>query len=334
VVGKGCARGANGNVKNLLDRPAWRAALVSSSACALAALAGAAVRVLPWLLDPAVSLRVAAPFARSIAALALEAAILVGWPVGWALAAVRVVERGEERVLQTLGQRPGTTAWRLAPQALVWSVALAAVSYVGGRDASAPGRVVDELLAQAKASCQDVSVPDQRSVPFADATWLCVPGQLPRLLGHGPGELRGVVFTASDAHVAGDLRRIELADAKLVLGPVHLAATALTIRGLRPWAHASNLAPVARAVLLALTASLCALGATYLALRGLVRLRLEAIAVGAAGPIAALGALRALERTDAHAAWSFGVLPLALAVTALVAGVLSRLPRRSVTASK
>ena len=36
----------------------------------------------------------AAPFARGLAAVALEAALLVGWPVGWALACFRFVESG------------------------------------------------------------------------------------------------------------------------------------------------------------------------------------------------------------------------------------------------
>lgn len=101
-----------------------------------------------------------------------------------------------------------------------------------------------------------------------------------------------------------------------------------------PWAHASNLAPLARAVLLVFTAGGAALLATYLVLRGKVRLRLAAVVVGAAGPLAALGLLRALERTDARAAWSFCVLPVAMVLTVVVAGLLSRLPRRSVTASK
>jgi hypothetical protein len=333
----------NASVNSLLARPALRAALAASTACALAALAGAAVRVLPWLLDPAVTLRVAAPFARSIAALALEASLLVGWPVGWAVSAVGVVERGEGRVLATLGERPGRTAMRLVPQALAWSLLLGGVSFLGGRDASAPGRVVDELLEQARASCDEVSRDDprdpestasERAVPFANATWLCAPGQPPRLAGRGPGALRGVFFTASGAHVTGDLRRLELSDAKLVVGPVHLAVGALRLRGLTPWAHGSNLAPAARAVLLALTGATAALLATYLALRGRVRLRLVAVVVGAAGPLAALAWLRALERTDARAGWSAAVLPLALLLTVASAGILSRLPRRSVTASK
>jgi len=35
--------------------------------------------------------------ARSLVAVAVEAALLTGWPVGWALATARLVERGEAR---------------------------------------------------------------------------------------------------------------------------------------------------------------------------------------------------------------------------------------------
>jgi hypothetical protein len=48
----------------------------------LALLAGA-VRILPWLLDPSVPMRVALPFIRGVVELAFEAAVIVGWPLGW-----------------------------------------------------------------------------------------------------------------------------------------------------------------------------------------------------------------------------------------------------------
>src|ERR1700735_3637076 len=109
-----------------LQRAARTSALVASGAIALVGILAGAVRLMPWLLDPAVPWRVAAPFARGLAAVALEAALLVWWPVGWALAACRFVENGEARVLLTLGERPARTASRLAPQGLALALALAA----------------------------------------------------------------------------------------------------------------------------------------------------------------------------------------------------------------
>jgi hypothetical protein len=320
-----------------LERPARRAALVAILVTAVAALAGAAVRLLPWMLDPAVTWRVAAPFARGVVALAVEAAILLGWPVGWALASAGLVERGEGRVLATLGERPERTVLRLLPQALVLATALAVVSFLGGRDASAPGRVVTELLAQGRTACADAHVPRVYAVPFTDATWLCRPDAPPRLVGHAPGGLSAVVFTATDAHVAGDLRSLDLRDARLGFGHISIHVDELRLRGLAPWAHGSNVPPVLRALVLGVSGAGAALLAAYLVLRRLVRRRFAALAVGAAGPLVALGALRALERADARAPWA-AVVPLLAMGAAFACALLlacgARLRLRSVTASK
>ena len=124
------------------------AALVAASILALVGLLAGAVRVLPWLLAPGVPWRVAEPFARGLAAVSFEAALLVGWPIGWALACFRFVEGGEARVLQTLGQGPHETVARLMPRGAPLALALAGVALVYGGDASAPGRVATDLVAQ------------------------------------------------------------------------------------------------------------------------------------------------------------------------------------------
>src|ERR1019366_3731159 len=109
-----------------LASAARNAALLATAILALVGLLAGAVRVLPWLLDPAVPWRVAQPFARGLAAVSLEAALLVGWPIGWALACFRFVERGEARVLQTLGQPPFETVARLMPRGTPLALVLAA----------------------------------------------------------------------------------------------------------------------------------------------------------------------------------------------------------------
>src|SRR5487761_2169301 len=50
-----------------LEQLAARAAAVSVGILALLALAGASVRVLPWLIDPRVPWRMALPFGRAVA---------------------------------------------------------------------------------------------------------------------------------------------------------------------------------------------------------------------------------------------------------------------------
>lgn len=309
-------------------RAARTSALVASAAIALAGVVAGAVRLMPWVLDPAVPWRVAAPFARGLAAVALEAALLVGWPVGWALAALRFVESGEARVVLTLGERPERTVLRLAPQGAALALALAAVALVYGSDASAPGRVATELVEQGRTSCARASAPATYAIPFTDMTWLCAPDRAPRLVGRGPGAMRAAVLSASNARIAGDFRALELDDARLLFAPaaaspepqpsvaIHVAS--LTLRGMAPWARASTLPAALRALLLALTAWLAATVAVYVVLRRGVRTRAGALVVGAMGAVSALALLRLLERADARPL-AYALLPVvACAVYALV----------------
>ncbi|HEY4013374.1 MAG TPA: hypothetical protein VGM06_08555 [Polyangiaceae bacterium] len=298
------------------ERSARATAATTCLAIALAGIVAGAVRILPWLLDPAVPWRVAAPFARGLAALALESALVVGWPVGWTLACFRSVERGEARVLQTLGERPARTVARLAPQGTMFALLLVTISLVSGADATAPGRIATELLTAGRDSCASASAPSTFVVPFTGMTWLCTPGHEPRLAGAIPGAMsQDVVLTAKSARIAGDFRSAELEDARLlVAGPartpfaVHVAS--LLIHGMSPWARASTLKPLLRALLLALAAWSTASVAAYGALRLAVRSRAGAILLGAAGSTAALGLMRAFERAELHPSM-FMLIPVA-----------------------
>jgi len=321
-----------------LKARALRGALAGSGAVAAAAGLGGAVRLLPWLLDPAVTFRLALPFARGLAALACEAAIVVGWPIGWALAAASFVERGEARALATLGESPRGAVARLAPQAAAFACALGLVSFLGAREASEPGRVVTDLVERGRASCSEVEGDTTFSVPFAGVTWLCTPRVAPRLVGRGPGGLSKAVFTAAAARATGDLREIDLDDARVALGAARVHVGSLRLRGLSPFTHASGVPPAARALSLMFAGALAAGGSVLVLLRGSVRGRLAAIVVAAAGSLAALGAMRAIDRSEGAwaGAWAATLaVPGVTLVALLVAtGVLSRLPRLLWTASK
>jgi hypothetical protein len=306
-------------------------ALVATAVLALVGLLAGAVRVLPWLLDPAVPWRVAQPFARGLAAVSLEAALLVGWPIGWALACFRFVERGEARVLQTLGQPPLETVARLMPGGAPLALALAGVALVYGSDASAPGRVVTDLIGQARSSCESARAPVTYSIPFTDLTWLCAPDRPPRVVGSGPGQMSSVTVSARAARVAGDFRALYLDDARVLFPstpPVLVRVEALSLHGMAPWARAATLSAPARALVLGLTAWLSASVAAYVTLKRAAAARAHALVLGAAGPIVALGLVRLLETSDARPA-AFALVPLAGAAAALLAGELvSRLRGR------
>jgi hypothetical protein len=211
-----------------------------------------------------------------------------------------------------------------------------------GRDAAAPGRVVDTLLREGRAACVTTDSPDARSVPFVSASWLCSGKGDAHLVGRSP--IGGVVFTAANAHASDDLRRIDLDDARLVIDAprVRVHVGSLVLHGLAPWARASSLPPFLRAIVVMLSGLLGASAAVYALLR--VRSRrfggIAATAMGASGPLAALGALRSLEVRIPESdpgAWLllFALVPLAaaLAVAAVVA-VVTLLPEARTTGTK
>jgi hypothetical protein len=316
-----------------LPRAARRSATIACIGIALVGLLGGAVRLLPWLLDPAVPWRVAAPFARGLAAVALEAALLIGWPIGWAVACFRFVESGQARVLSTLGERPEQTVRRLVPQGLAFAAALCVVALVYGSDANAPGRVVTELIEDARVSCAAVRAPSTYAVPFTGLTWLCAPGREPRLVGSVPGGLSGALVTARSARVAGDFRVIDLDDARVLLpgtpaespagNEISMHVAVLSMRGMAPWARASTLPAALRAPLLALAAWISASVAALAVLGGATKTRLGVIVLGAAGPLGTLAFLRLLERAGASAPL-FLLLPLAACALASGCGLAAR----------
>lgn len=328
---------------------AARFAAVATTMVLATALIAALIRLLPWVLDPTMAWGTVAPFAKSLLAVAFEAALMTGWPVGWALATQRLVERGEARVLATLGEPPSRTIARLLPQALLIGAMLVLSSVVLGREAVAPGRVINALLEEGRASCSDRAT---HNVPFVGATWLCPAGHggpedRPRLVGRAP--IGNLVFTAEDAKVSDDLRRIELAGARLALPTesseavkVRVRVDALVLRGLAPWARASSLPPSVRAIVVASSTMMAACASVAAILRARRRRvgGVAAAAIGAAGPLAALASLRALELRipeTSPGGWLllFALVPLgALGAVIGAAALVTALPERRPADSK
>ncbi len=306
---------------------ALRFAALATGLVLVAAAVGASVRLLPWILDPRIGKETLAPFAESLAVIAVEVALVTGWSVGWALAAQRLVDRGEARVLASLGESPVRTATRLAPQGVAFAIVLALTSFSLGRTSAAPGRVVDALLREGRSACARATSPTTSTVPFVSATWLCGASG-PRLVGRSP--IGGIVFTAGAAGVSHDLRRVELEDARIALAggaaapTVHVHVGTLTLRGLAPFAIASPLAPWLRAFLIVLAGAGAATAAVVVLLRARRGMGfVVAAALGAVGPTSALGALRALElRMPEQGGLGIGWIFLLVAVPVLAVGMV------------
>ncbi len=327
-----------------------RSASVATALIFSVSSVGAMIRVLPWALDPSITWGTLSPFAKSLAEVSVEVSLLMGLPVGWAIAAGRFVERGELRALAALGESPARAARRLLVQAVPFAALLVMTSTLLGRDAAAPGRIVNALLAEGRGACAPGTT---HRVPFVSATWLCgaaPSGQpAPRLVGRAP--LGGIVFTAEGALVSDDLRRIELSGAQLSLltpssetsrAASHLRVRVgqLVLRGLSPWARASALPPILRGVVVSASSVAAGMMAALLIFRARRRVgRLASLTIGAAGPLAALGMRRALELRVpdvSPGAWlvAFAAVPVAAIAAAAVAAVLvTTLPTRRRTGS-
>jgi hypothetical protein len=337
----------------ILALPAARlTAVIAGGVLAVALLAGA-VRLLPFLLAPGVPLRLAPVLARGLVGVSLETALFVAPPIAWALSASRLVERGEARALFAVGVRPLGIVASTFPAALVVGIAAGLAAASWGREAAAPGRLVRDLLAEAHDGCRGAITPRAIDVPLVDVSWVCLPGEPPRAVGAAPfgASAQGgrpaaetaTAFAARSIEVSDDLRSIEASDLALVLplpepeatppgasparaalstaGGVRLRAAKATIHGVPPIGRASNLSAASRALLLGASAIGLATAAAARVLLASIRSRARALAIGAAGPAAALMAFSSLERGPAPRL-AYAALPLAGLAALLAAGWL------------
>lgn len=284
---------------------ATRSALVSLALVLGLGLSGGLVRLLPWLLAPSIGLGPALPFARALLSAAIEAAVLLGAPVGVAVGAALFVERGEYRALAALGARPRRLLWALAlPLA---SLLLLSVLATTLSDPAAPGRFARELIGTARGSC-DGTRDAQRDVPMLGVTWVCLT-PAPRLVGRVPG-VAGAWFSAAAVGVTDDLRRASLQD----LGVAGRAAKVdFTVRvrearlvGLPGWGTGKHLVGILRGVVIGAAAAVLA---WFGAFRVVTR-QMGALPSAAAALCASAASFESLRALDARR--GFGWLYLAV----------------------
>ena len=324
----------------ILALPAARlGGVIAAGVLAVSLLAGG-IRVLPLLLASGVPLGLAPVFARGVLGVSLETALFVAPPIAWALATARLVERGEARALFASGVGPARIVASTWPAALAVALAAALAAAAWGREASAPGRLVRDLLGEARGACVAARAPAAIDVPLVGLAWVCLPGEAPRLVGAAPfvaspGGAGAPVFSATELFVSDDLRGLTARGLTLALpdsgpdrrdGPRMRVAEA-TIHGVTPMGRASNLGVVGRAVLLGASAVVMAAFAAATTLRCAIQSRVRALALGAAGPAAALLVFSSLERAPTRSLF-YVAAPLAgLLVEAALGAVLARTPR-------
>jgi hypothetical protein len=309
--------------------PAARnASFVAGGVFAVAILAGA-VRILPLLLTPGVPAEVAWPLGRGVAGVALETALFVAPPLGWALAAAKLVDRGEARALFALGVRPWAIVLGAWPAAVLLAAlaALAAASW--GREAAAPGRLARQLVSDARAGCEaqahSTSAPAAVDVPLVGVSWVCLPGEAPRAVGKPSFGGGRAGFAATAMELADDLRAVSFRELTVVTplagsdSPARFRFARAEVRGLPPLGRASNLGVLARTALLALSGLALAVTSAGFVLWASIasRARAGALAVLAAG--ASLLVFSALERSSVSSALYLAVPAAGLASLLAVA---------------
>jgi hypothetical protein len=297
-------------------------------------LIAGAVRLLPLLAAPGVPVRFVLPLARGAAGAALETALLLAPSLAWALASGRLVDRGEARALYAIGISPFrilTSAW---PSALLVALAAALAAAAWGREAVAPGRLVRDLLAEARAACVERAAGKRLGaaaldVPVLGVSWVCFPGEAPRVVGPAPfGGGQGVV-SAREIEPSDDLRSFRMREASWVFSrepgaTARIRVAEASVQGLSPLGRASNLTVAVRAVLMGFTSLAMAALAGLFVLTASIRSRPVALSLGLSGPAAALMTFSALERAPASAlnyvaVPAAGLLALAAAYHAAIA---------------
>ena len=281
-----------------LARHCLKTIAVAVASVLLLALGAAAVRLLPWLLSPEVPLAVALPFAKALFGAALEAAFLVGAPVGAGLGAALLLERGEARALFCQGASP----MRLVAQTIPLLVAMAVGAGAGTltwQGSDRPGHFARALVERARGGCE---TGDSRSisVPIVGVTWLCFANSAPRITGPVPESDGRAWFSAARISVTDDFTAFRAQDV-FVSTPRHpsgfgfnLHVRVARVSGLPAWGGASALGGLERALVVALSVFLLSMSAA-----GVV-LRLGWSNRALAGGLSGLGGVLSLRALHAH----------------------------------
>jgi hypothetical protein len=241
------------------------------------------------------------PFARALAAVAIETAVVVGLPIGFGIAAAVVSDRGEARAMHALGASPLDvirSGWWVAVAVVALGVGSSLATDPG---ATVPGRLANELLEQGRRSCTEARTPRIAVVPMTGLTWLCTPGGVPIAAGPVPRARGRLWWAARQVDLSNDLTGLTLERLELFalprgkVPPVRVRVARAKFSGMAAWGRPTGLPAQLRALVVAL-AALALAGSTGVALvMGRVRSKIVAVCVGS---LAAAGTLWLLHRVD------------------------------------
>lgn len=292
-----------------LGRCTLRAALAACAVIFGAALLASAIRILPWLVAPAIPWTVTLEFAKVLAAVAARAALFLGVPIGSALAAASFVERGEARALLALGVAPSKIVIASSPVVFALCAGLGLSGLFGEALSDRPSHFVNQLVARAKDSCKRPSPAGTAVVPLLGVTWLCFEHTQARIVGSVPGMQSRAWFEARDLVVLPSLDGFVLRDARFVArGEPRASGIPLLLRarvgeayvsGLDTGLRAASLPASLRVVIAIFSAGVLSVALEWWIVRAAVASRLFGAFCGASASLCAFGILQALDHVRA-----------------------------------
>ena len=287
----------------------------------LGTLAGS-IRLLPWLFAPEVPLPVTLPFARALLAAACEVSSTVGIPLGFALAAVLTVRRGELRAFEALGVSPAQLAFSAAGAACALPLAMVLLGANVDPGAGVPGRFATQLIGSGEQVCRDQKSPRTSWIPMVDVTWLCFPNRAPRVVAALPSSGGRAWFTARALRFSDDLSAVALSDFMLATRPdaagrrLEARVERARITNLNSWGQPLVSDSWLRSASLVIATATLALGLLWLVFRRKTAAGLATAVVALATGFSLFHSMQRLDRA-ALPAWTYLGLPL-LVVTMIV----------------
>jgi hypothetical protein len=281
----------------------------------------AGVKLLPFVENYGGSFQSIGPLAAAAFATVLEVSVLLGTPLGFALAASHgasspqlVSATGSVRVKQLLG-----AALIIG---LFWSVATSVLGGVANVELATPGRVANGLLETAREACTANRGNKTVVIPILGSRWRCNDSGSPTLVGNLTRSNASVSYSATGMSVSEDMTYVELnrleVSTPAVQGrpAVRLTVEGAKLRGFFSLARPVKLGEWGRALFVAFSAlflSLLAVGVVGFS-------RASRYIAGAIGLSIALAAWLTLLYLDGRDIAGFSRYLLVLVVGAMTAG--------------
>jgi hypothetical protein len=297
------------------------------------ALVGASVRLLPWLVARDVPLETSLVFAEVLAARGAEVAVLIGLPVGTAIAAALFVERGEARALAALGVRPLRLAAGLVPLAV--ATVLSSIAVARSTETPTTNEFVGRLVGSGRRVCAGARPPRRVDVPLVSMSWLCF-ATGPRLVGAVPGLRSELWFTAADLRGFAGERGLIVDDLRVV-GPnlgLSLHATEARVSGLPGGPGARRPGGALRGLLTGLVATATALASAWGVLRRNPQGPSRAAAAAGAAALATIALLRSLDDGQAGVAAHALAVPVGAVMALLLQAAARPFPSSHIAGRK